>query len=76
MGGWDSDTQVVSTSGYVVFDLGGDGYDIIPGTNFDVYSHQYHDHNTHYSFHIPAPNLRVGKWNRGNYARPGGVRSR
>jgi uncharacterized repeat protein (TIGR01451 family) len=72
-GGWGSDDQVVGASGYVTFDLGAGGYDIIPGTEFSVHSVQTHGHNTHYSFRLPAPNLRLSKWHTGNYARPGGV---
>ncbi len=72
-GWWDSSEQVIGASGYVTFDLGADGYDIIPGTDFNVHSRQHHDHNTQYSFRLAAPDLRVDKWNLGNYARPGGV---
>jgi uncharacterized repeat protein (TIGR01451 family) len=72
-GQWDSDTQTVGASGYVTFDLAAEGYDILPGTRFNVHSIQAHGHNTHYSFRLPAPDLRIDKWHPGNYARPGGV---
>ncbi|MCP4543630.1 MAG: DUF11 domain-containing protein, partial [Chloroflexi bacterium] len=71
-GGWDSDTQTVGASGYVTFDIGAE-YDIILGTDLNIHSHQEGRHNTGYSFRLAAPDLRIGKWRPGNYARPGGV---
>ncbi len=70
---WSSDEQIVGAIGTVVFDPGADGYDIIPGTSFNVHSRQAHGHNTQYSFWLPAPNLHVSKWNPGASARPDGV---
>ncbi|HNT78986.1 MAG TPA: hypothetical protein PKH77_28615, partial [Anaerolineae bacterium] len=69
----ENDPVVVGASGVVTFDLGAEGYDIVPGTSFNVHVHQFHEHNTQYSFKLAAPELQLFKWSEDGFARPGGV---
>ncbi|MFZ6030261.1 MAG: hypothetical protein ACOYYS_21310 [Chloroflexota bacterium] len=74
-GWWESgwsypDGLVVGPGGTISFDLGMDGYDIVPGTSFNVHSTQDHGHNTQYSFWLPVLHLRTNythDWIEGSY---------
>jgi uncharacterized repeat protein (TIGR01451 family) len=66
--GWSYGDVQVGASGTVTFDLSVDGFDIIPGTDFNV-----HVEDTQYTFWLPAPELSIDKWNVPGHARPDGV---
>jgi uncharacterized repeat protein (TIGR01451 family) len=66
--GWSYGDVQVGASGYVTFDLSVDGFDIIPGSRFNV-----HVEDTQYTFWLPAPELSIDKWNVPGHARPDGV---
>jgi uncharacterized repeat protein (TIGR01451 family) len=56
---WNHSQVIVGASGFVTFNLGLEGFDIVPGTDFTIHSQQTHGHNTQYSFHLPRNVIEV-----------------
>ncbi|MGC9358672.1 MAG: hypothetical protein ACP5GX_12425, partial [Anaerolineae bacterium] len=73
-GDWiDINDVQVDANGVYTINFGAEGWDIEYGDSFNIHMPSNHNHETQYSFWLPAPEVGVWKWNTSGHARSGGV---
>lgn len=73
-GDWiDINDVQVDANGVYTINFGAEGWNIEYGDSFNIHMPSNHNHETQYSFWLPAPEVGVWKWNTSGHARSGGV---